>query len=518
MNKKISTLFLCFILGNIGLRSQNLQPLPSPINLALNTEKAPSLSATGRILVYENTIGLDDQSVVAISYQRNGSWTRPEQIPGISSTATRVFNGAHFLTYDGNSIFFSSNRYGGIGGNDIWYIEKVGNSWSAPKNLGKPVNSTGLETDPSLSPDGKTLYFVRMTAKKGPKGEDCGKIFYSERKGKDTWTEPKELPSQINAGCECNPRILSDNISLTFASVRPNGKGNYDQFKTEMNPNGQWAAPLAMDFINTSEDDRYISIPANGEFVYLTSKAKMGTDIFRARIPENLKPQKILILSGNIIDEKSGQPIPASVSVNSQPTSKFNIQKADDGNYFLLLKEKEMYSITIIPEKKGYPISSFNLDLDTLKKYKELRFDIKTKPLAVNSAFSLNIDFEETSNNFTTNSILELNRFQKLLQENPTLKVELSVFSENLLNNSEQRDSVATMADSTADSTAISATNYINERTQLQAEKIVNYLESKGISKDKVLINNFIDRSAYEDLQGPEMIKSGKIFIKIIQK
>src|SRR5690606_8518271 len=135
------------------------------------------------------------------------------------------------------------------------------------KNIAKPVNSEGHESDPSISPDGKFLYFVRYSDKKSPTGQPCGKIFVSEKTG-NIWKEAKALPAPVNMGCECNPRILADNETLLFASVRPGGKGGFDQYKTQLQSNGSWSTPVPMAFINTDKDDQYVSVPAMGNFIY----------------------------------------------------------------------------------------------------------------------------------------------------------------------------------------------------------------------------------------------------------
>ena len=89
----------------------------------------------------------------------DGDWAEPVNMgPAVNSSA---FDAEAWLSTDGLALFFFSNRPGGSGGYDIWVTTRRSQAaaWTPAVNLGLAINTSGLETIPSLSPDQKTLYF-----------------------------------------------------------------------------------------------------------------------------------------------------------------------------------------------------------------------------------------------------------------------------------------------------------------------------------------------------------------------
>src|SRR4029079_13783333 len=116
--------------------------------------------------------------------------------------------------------------------------------------------------DASISPDGRYLFFTRLSADKTPGGSRCGKLFMAESMGKDRWKPPVMMPSPINMNCECAGRMLADNKSFLFASMRAGGLGGFDIYKTTQKSDGSWEAPVPYTFMNTPKDDKCVSVPA----------------------------------------------------------------------------------------------------------------------------------------------------------------------------------------------------------------------------------------------------------------
>src|SRR6185437_7815032 len=269
---KIPAIIASLLIGSI-VNCLAQSPMSVPPNGNLSSEYSPSITANGRVMLLEATTGEDDQPEIVISNQKGGTWTMPQAVSGVNTPANKLnYTGAAFLSYDGNSIYFASNRYGGVGVTDIWYMERAGSGWTAPKNLAKPVNTPGIDGDPCISADGKYLYFVRCTSK-APTGQNCCKIMVAEKVGKDGWKEPKELPAPVNMGCEAAPRIMPDGKTLIFSSIRAKGKGGYDLYESKLKDDGTWTTPVALDFINTAKDDIYITVPASGDLIYYTGPA-----------------------------------------------------------------------------------------------------------------------------------------------------------------------------------------------------------------------------------------------------
>ncbi len=495
--------FICILLllvSNLAV-SQSI-PLGQPINTLNSDEYNPCISGNGRTMIFEQLYFNENKPYVQISYQKSGSWSRPEQLPGANTEVTNLTNGGFFLNQTGNVILFHSARYGGVGNSDIWMIEKtIIGSWSAPKNLAKPINSTLQETDPSLSPDGKYLYFTRLTNEKTPEGNPCGKIYVSERIGKDGWKSPVLLPAPINQNCECAGRMLSDNKTFLFASMREGGSGGYDIYKTVQKPDGSWEAPVPYSFINTSKDDRYVSVPAGGGLIYHSATAKTGTglDVTRTKIPDELQPEKVTLLQGNVRNASNNLVLVPKVMVTNTTTMQtYTYPGAADGSYTAVIPQDDVYDVALMAYEGGFSYRSMLFKPSKLPKYEEKMLDAKLVPNKPGVLFPLsNIAFVNNTDTLEEYSMAEVNRLFIMMKANITLKVEIGVHS----GDAEQRDTTArknltaTIID-TIGTYLDTATGhhmyrlkytYSSDNTQNQAKMIASILIKKGIPSERII-------------------------------
>ncbi|MFN6944545.1 MAG: TolB family protein [Cytophagaceae bacterium] len=478
--------------------------LPSPLNTHLNAETQPSISANGRTMLLRADTGEDKAEEVLISYQEGGRWSRPAPLTAINTGGGKLFNGQHSISHDGNTIVFISNRYGGIGNQDVWFMERnSAGTWMSPENPGKPINSPGVEGDPSLSPDGKKLFFVRFDGKPGPNGQPCGKIFVAEKKGRNLWSEPVALPAPINKGCECNPRMLSDGQTMTFASVRDGGKGGYDQYLARLDEKGKWSTPVPFETVNTENDDLYISIPATGELVYFTAPAKVGTDIVAARIPDHLKPAKVIIRYGKITDENKSK-LDARIVLTDLKTNELNVIGTwYDGSYTLFLPHGLKADIAFQANDNGYLWHSSHEDI-TLEKTIEENKDIQLPKIKPGLTLDLiGMDFSLKPVKLQKSSHHDLNRLTRLIKDNPGRKYVINVaYTDIILDTIPtpdlteiKYDSIETFIEriSEEDSSQIILekeiivkTYYHNNRTPKEAEEIYKFLIEKGVPPAKI--------------------------------
>jgi Tol biopolymer transport system component len=219
-------------------------------------EKQPGVKGDGVILVYN--MGGD------LYYTRwvGDSWTEGIALPpGIndgSNNATPNWNG--------NTLYYSSDRAGGEGGWDIWYAGWDGMTFGLPTNLGPGVNTTGDETSPALNPGGDMLYFRKGTdifyaTKSGdnwgnvqgtgigagrPAGYVDGTLYFSDERaggegGLDVWLavgSGGSFSAAVNLGTDINTSSAelggswtSDKRWMYFSSNRPGGEGGYDLYR-----------------------------------------------------------------------------------------------------------------------------------------------------------------------------------------------------------------------------------------------------------------------------------------------
>jgi len=336
---KITPLFISFLLCTLSATAQ-IVPIGQPISTALTDDFNPSVSGNGKILIYEVVYRNSNKADVMIANQVSGNWSQPAVIAGVNTQTEQLTNGGYFINHAGNIILFHSNRYKGIGGTDIWYTEKNESGvWSAPANFGKPINGTGNEIDPSLSPDGKFMYFTVLSDKKTPSGLPCGKIMVAERISSTTWKTPVPLPAPINGDCECGGKLLSDNKTFLFSSMRSGSKGGYDFYKSTLNADGTFSTPVNYAFINTADDDKYISVAAGGSMLYAAApgKGKDERDIVRTKIPEDMQPDMVRLYQGKVTDAGTNKPLSAQITVTNTATGASMIYRTAADGVFLYL-------------------------------------------------------------------------------------------------------------------------------------------------------------------------------------
>ncbi len=140
------------------------------------------------------------------------------------------------ISADGLSLFFSSNRSGGYGSQDLWVSTRptLSDPWGQPVNLGSKVNSSVYDYSPTPSPDGLRLFF--SSSRPSEYGDYT--IWVTERETRDCdWGAPVNLGPAINSWADQeNPYISADGSTLYFASTRPGGSGYVDLYQVSIDP------------------------------------------------------------------------------------------------------------------------------------------------------------------------------------------------------------------------------------------------------------------------------------------
>lgn len=217
---------------------QEVKSLGKPVNTKYN-DGASTFTGDGLTMYY--TIFPEkkksNNSIYETRYDpRRENWNKPSKVERVNGYADVVVNSrgktksrptydAHpYVTKDGRTIFFSSNRPGGQGGMDIWFARRVGAGWSEPINAGPVVNTPFDEVTPYLSDNGGTLYFS-SNGHVSFGGQD---VFKAEGQV-GNWTDPVNLGKPLNSSYdEYSPVVFNEDSSFLFASNRPGGTGDVD--------------------------------------------------------------------------------------------------------------------------------------------------------------------------------------------------------------------------------------------------------------------------------------------------
>lgn len=162
---------------------------------------------------------------LVMAYKKDTTWKII--YPFVEEVNTPAFEGMPCLNADNNIIYFSSNRAGGFGGLDIWKTEWVNQKWTKPENLGPTINTAGDEITPFLAADGKTLYFS-SDKHIGLGGQD---IFVSHLEH-NNWSQPTNLGAPYNSVFDDSGLHLKRSLDKAyFSSNRPGGKGDFDIYE-----------------------------------------------------------------------------------------------------------------------------------------------------------------------------------------------------------------------------------------------------------------------------------------------
>ncbi len=419
-------------------------PVPfSPVSVGdgINTpddEYWPSITADGQMITFTRQANSRDQRNYSpaqedfyISYFSDSRWQKALNAgPPLN---TRQNEGAQSLSSDGSYMYFTAcDRPGGLGSCDIFFSALNKGKWSEPANVGSPVNTQYWESQPSISADGRVLYFS------GNRPGGCGgkDIWFSIMGDDGKWKTPGNMGKTINTpGDEMSPFIHFDGKTLYFSSDGLPGMGGFDIYFTRMQKDSTWSVPRNLGYpINTFADETGLVIESDGQKAYFSSKRdkQNGKDIFWFNLYESIRPDPVAYLKGKVTDGETGRSLRADFELINLSTGKsaFINSSDEDGNIFVCLPSGFNYGINV--RKKGYLFYSENFMLEekhtVLKPYLK---QIILSPLKVGESMLLaNVFFEIDSWTLKKESMNELNNLLSLLRENKEIIVEIGGYTD----------------------------------------------------------------------------------------
>ncbi|TSA51232.1 MAG: hypothetical protein D4R43_01045 [Sphingobacteriales bacterium] len=414
-------------------------PVPfNPIHLSdsVNTkyqEAFPTLTADENTLVFmrRDPVAKDWNEDFYISHFNKDHWTKARNMGEALNSIYQ--DGAMSLTNLGNEMYFATDRSGGFGSLDIYYSHRKNGSWSEPENLGPAINSPAWETQPSISADGKTLYFVSSR----PGGYGGADIYMSTKNSKGLWTTPINLGSIINTKYdEQSPFIHSDGQTLYFSSEGHPGMGDADIFYCRKDSAGKWSEPINLGYpINTKNDELSFTVSLDGKKVYYSSeKVKGDFDLYYFDMPESARPIPVTYLKGIITNQTTGDFLNADVQlINLEDGNIINSFSSDasSGEYLISIPSGKNYALNV--SKKGFLFHSENFSLADHNPTEPYQLNIQLQPVKTGESVVLkNIFFETNSFELKKESTVELDKLVQLLKENAAMKIEIGGHTDNV--------------------------------------------------------------------------------------
>ena len=443
-------------------QAQTITNIGEPINTKRFVEYAPAVSNDGKTMIFQSNNNEGKHwRLYQSTLSEGGKWSAPQALNSINNYQ----GGAHYvagpsLSKNADTLYFCASYDSGGKNRDIYYAVKSGDGWGEPISIGSPINTEVYEGFPSISADGQSLYFMRpdttgevknLKAKKqDPRknkdpyhykiGDDgkvteykgvCYILYVSRKNSSGRWQKPEALPTVINNGCEKCPRIMPDNATLIFSSVRKGGKGDFDLYMSTIDVKGNWTAPRALEFANTREKDQFASIPLSNEIMYYSSKGRRNDDIFKVTpLPDYLRLQKYTRLEGRIIDSLTQKPLAAEISVLVEDSTNQNTKikalkatPAGDGKFKAKLRRGYKYALEIkarnyLPYIKKVDFSDNTKDdtlhiLDSHIALPPAHLDHNIRLMIVNEDTKQPVEAHVKVVNITKNRIVTLNTVAK---------------------------------------------------------------------------------------------------------
>jgi outer membrane protein OmpA-like peptidoglycan-associated protein/tetratricopeptide (TPR) repeat protein len=337
--------------------------------------------------------------------------------------------GALCISPDGRLLFFTSCfRADSYGSCDLYYSEKQGNVWSVARNMGSVVNSAYWDSQPSVSPDGKTLYF----ASSRPGGKGGSDIWKTVRNNNGDWSKPVNIGAPVNTpGEEMAPFIHFDNQTLYFCSGGHPGMGGADLFRSSF-INSSWTEPGNLGYpVNSSADELVIIVNAEGDQGYISCnnlEGAGGYDIYRFELSKAARPVPVSYLKGKVYDKSSGLPLEARFELIDIEQDSVIVDARSDrqnGEFLVCLPCNRNYALNVSCDgylfySDHFPLSETKSSIDPVVK------DIPLEPVAVGKTMILrNIFYDTDQYQLKPESFAELDKLLDFLKNNLSLWIEI---------------------------------------------------------------------------------------------
>ena len=369
------------------------EPMPYPFNAGDDNQGGCTISIDNKHLYFamqRQEGGEQPNCDLYVSDEVNGEWS------ALRKLSTNVNHPVYWdsqptIAADGLTLYFASDRPGGFGGIDLYVTYKNPQTglWGIPQNLGPKINSTKNEKTPFIHSDSETLYF----SSDGQNGFGGYDIFYVRRNEKDEWEEPENIGSPINGPTDDTGFFVSTDtksgyfFSFDDPKVRGRGVGRYDLYMF---------------------------------------------DLYK-----EARPQEIAIISGDMKDNEGNQILHAEVELKNIRTKEITHAVIDstNGSYMAAvnLKKRDNYLVTV--KKNDYAFSSKVLETKTWSYSTPKKIDLEVIEAKAGKSFVINnILYNTNSAELTSESRIVLEGFAQYLKLNPSIKVEIQGYTDNVGN------------------------------------------------------------------------------------
>jgi len=445
------------------------------------SEVSPIISPDGKTLFFARkgdpkNEGVDKNYDIWYStLQADGTWSKAQNIGAPLNNDKS--NDVQSISADGNSILVKGYYKNGVftKGKGYSISRRTSTGWGNPEGIEIDNYENmvkGRFASAALSSNGQVMI---LAFSETPQSSDDD-LYVSFKQG-GTWSKPKAI-NQLNTAAytETAPFIAADGKTLYFASNRPGGLGSNDIYLVKRLDDSwmNWSSPENVGApINTSNWDAYYTTPASGDYAYtISSNNSLGkSDIMRVKMPEKAQPESVVLIYGTVYNSKTNQPIDITSSVLYEKLvngEQAGITSTDAmGNYKIILPYGEKYGYQA--SANGFLSMDENIDLTNISTYQEIQKDLYLVPLEKGAKVRLNnIFFEQSKADLLAESFPELNRLVSILEQYPTLVIQLNGHTEIFGNE-----------------------RALMTLSKRRVEAVRNYLVKQGINGDRIKTKAF---------------------------
>lgn len=433
----------------------------------------PVLSVDQKQLFFTRREGYaiqQDEDIFYTIKDDKGEWSVPKSVS--SNINTHFNDGACALSADGRTLVFTScSGRQGYGSCDLYISKKEGDSWSKPQNMGRNINSEAWEAQPSLSADGRSIYFV-SNRRGGFGGRD---IWFAKMDRKGEWQPAENIGNDINTKKdEISPFIHANEEAIYFSSNGYVGMGGFDLYFTEKG-DSTWTKPRNMGYpLNDFHDQISMYISSEGDKGYYAIEKRgreTSIQLYSFDVPEYLRVRKkSTYFTGTVVDAKTKVPLSADLKVYKLDNKKYYSSAKSDiktGEYVVVLTEGNNYGIYVT--KPGYLFQDFSFKYQDIASFDHNLLDIELQPIEVGAETVLgNIFFDFDDFELKKESESELRIVYNFMRKNRDVIVEISGHTDNKGN-----------------------ATYNQELSEKRAKTVYDFLVSKGISASRLTYKGY---------------------------
>ncbi|MBC8144571.1 MAG: PD40 domain-containing protein, partial [bacterium] len=388
-----------------------LEPLGSGVNSADN-DYAPFVTRSQDTLYFTSSRGgrSEGKADIFATTRTNDAWTMATNAVSINTDKN---DGSISIAADGRTIVFASDAYDGFGDADLFTADLVDGQVVNIRNMGENVNTRRWESQPAISGDGTTVYFT-SNRRGGIGGTD---LWMSSRDESGEWQIPVNIGPSVNTSDdELSPFVTLDGGTLFFSSNGRGGHGEQDVFMCAKTPEGSYSAPLNLGAtVNSPADDVFFSAPAASERFYLASTRTGGAgalDIYAGS--PNVFGGGMFRMRIVVTDSTTGEHLPGTIAVVvEEPDGSFATLVStfeDDGEHVIYLPAGRRYQVSA--QSKGFLMKSALVDAPAANKEQRVDLLCGGQTLATFDLGEYNVPFFVTGyyRPNTTVNLDELNR------------------------------------------------------------------------------------------------------------